>query len=123
MDFLDNINIINEEDETYISNESKKAIRAEMNKIRLSQLHDPYFKPGEEIEIRTMQAGIPNRAICVKEYPFHFLFRSIPKEEGRETYNFCINKYMLFAEYGHVRFKPKNWYIRYHPLYIILIHP
>ena len=109
MGFLDNFNIDNkEEDDNYMSNESKKAMRAMLNKIRLSQLSDPYFKPGEEIEIRTMQSGIPSRAICIKEYPYHFLFRSVPKEEGRESYNFCINKYMLFAEYGHVRFKPKN---------------
>lgn len=77
-------------------------------KIYLPDTHDYKFIPGEEIEIRTVSSYIPRRGICIKEYPYFYLFRTVPKNDKQETFNFAVNKAALFSGIDHVEFKYPN---------------
>ena len=77
-------------------------------KINLVETHDYKFTPGEELEIRSGYTGIPKRGVCIKEYPYFYLFRTVAKDDKHETYNFAVNKAMLFSGIDHVEFKYPN---------------
>ena len=90
-------------DLVYESSEASKMRRA--FKVRFPNEHDETFKPGEKIGIRSwLGSGLPAEALCVKEYPYFYLFRTVPTREGQEAYNFTVHKASLFTEISHVKF-------------------
>lgn len=86
----------------YISAENIKYDSAQ--KVCFPLTHDFHFSPGEEIKLTCSDSNIPNKALCIKEYPYFYLFRTLPVREGAETFNFAVNKYNLYCGIGHVKF-------------------
>lgn len=92
----------------FTNNTSYNESTISSQKIHFPSTHDYKFVPGEELEIRSGNSNIPRRGVCIKEYPYFYLFRTVPKDERQETYNFAVNKAMLYSGIDHVEFKYPN---------------